>query len=158
MWGLELLAVIEMSVIPFLMMAASGLVSYDAYKNPEILKFLVRQLGVMRRLVFDRLPPWVSAYIPEFIKGSGDSSSTKEIAKDSAAIYAELDDVLAAEKKSEDDIKMEFIKVTKTKGGHCKVGAKANANYTGSLTDGTVFDSNTKNGKTTPFIFTVGAG
>ena len=30
--------------------------------------------------------------------------------------------------------------------------------YVGRLTDGTVFDSNTKNGKTTPFTFTIGAG
>jgi len=39
MWGLESLAVVEMTVVPSLMMAAFCLVSYDAIKNPEMVLF-----------------------------------------------------------------------------------------------------------------------
>ena len=42
MWLLELLAVIEMTVLPLMMVGAFGVVSYDAYKNPEMLLFLKR--------------------------------------------------------------------------------------------------------------------
>ena len=164
MWGLELLATIEMSVIPALMIAASGVVSYDAYKNPEIWKFLFRQVTIARHLVFDKLPSWITTWIPASILGP--ATDTKEIlsgvptptpTKD-AVTYAKdgiLPGVPTPTPKAT-EIKMNYLKTTQ--GAHCKKGAKANTNYTGKLLDGTVFDSNTKNGTTKPFTFTVGAG
>ena len=53
------------------------------------------------------------------------------------------------------------IDVTKAAAGTvCQAGAKVSANYTGSFTDGTIFDSSTiaKFGHVTPFNFGVGEG
>ena len=69
MWGLELLTAIETSVIPVMIWAAFCVVVYDGYKNGKLLRFFNKQLGIARHLVFARLPKFVLAYIPEFIKG-----------------------------------------------------------------------------------------
>ena len=69
MWALEFLAAIEISVIPAMIWVAFSVVMYDGYKNGKILRFINKQLGIARHLVFGRLPKSVLVYIPEFIKG-----------------------------------------------------------------------------------------
>ena len=45
----------------------------------------------------------------------------------------------------------------KNSGFSCSAGCAASVNYTGRLADGTIFDSNTKDGITEPFDFMLGA-
>lgn len=90
--------------------------------------------------------------------GTGDTTATSSVANQDATATAPTK--MDTSKTTTTESGLKITELAAGKGAEAKKGDKVSVNYTGSLTNGTVFDSNVdpKFNHVEPFEFTLGAG